>query len=133
MTDVELGWTAGIIDGEGSIEVSGNHQVYVAVSSIDRCITQKLQVLWSGSEWSLGRKTTIGNAIYRWQLTGKKVILLLQTVLPHLVLKGQDAEIAIAFAQTLGKNGRPVPSATREQRDQWILDLREGRRVRHAT
>lgn len=128
MTDIELGWTAGIIDGEGTISLGKSHQLQVAVGSCTRIITKTLYDLWGGSEWQLKRKTVVGKSIYRWQMTGKEARSFLIRILFHLILKADQATLAIAFGSTLGTPGKRISSEIRAEREELANEIRELKR-----
>lgn len=125
MTDIELGWTAGIIDGEGTIALGKSHQLHVAVDSCNRVVTKKLEELWGGSEWKLKQVTKAGNPRHRWQVTGYEARGFLMTLRPHLILKEVQAEVAIAFGLTLGTSGKHVTKEIRKMREELVQELQE--------
>jgi hypothetical protein len=119
----ELGWTAGVIDADGTIGLGKSHQLHVAVTSCTRVITEKLHHLWGGSEWKLKGTTKVGRSLYRWQLTGSEAAWFLDQIKDCLVLKVEQAGIAIEFGSTLGVPGRKVSPEVREHREELVEQL----------
>ncbi len=96
-------WTAGIIDGEGSIQISKmsswtskeHYTMRVAVTNTDIRMLEKLKELWGGTvnlrkldRWHK-RKT------WEWCISCRKALFLLEKIYLYLVTKQKQAEIAI--------------------------------------
>jgi len=114
MTDFELGWTAGILDGEGHVTLlhrrrDSSWRAVVAVNNTDPAMIMRLCQLWDGrmnliasDRYRPGRKP-----IHRWTVESQRALRVLDAVMPHLVTKRQVAELVIAFQRRLdSREGR---------------------------
>lgn len=116
ITIADLAWTAGIIDGEGSIfvmkqgrkdrERTHNYILRVSVQSADRVMTPELKRLFpDGAQFSTQREQRNGwSNTLKWQLNGKKAARFLKEILPYLRVKRRQAELAIEFQDTTKKH-----------------------------
>ena len=115
-TIADAAWTAGIIDGEGSIfvmkqkrddrERDTNYILRVSVQSVDKIMSTELQRMWpDGAQFSVQRN---GNENWsdtlKWQLSGKRAARFLKEILPYLRVKKEQAETAILFQETTKKH-----------------------------
>lgn len=67
----------------------------------------KLQVLFGGKIGE-ARQTHTGETIYWWRVgSAAKVKEIVPQLLPYLVVKKREAEIILAFADTVRRRGRP--------------------------
>jgi len=124
-------YLAAIIDGCGYIhirkyktKVGSPRDVYTLALSIShkdgRLMDWLVKVLGCG--WSCE-----GDNTHRWVLTGRKVGDLLEKVRPFMVIKQEQADIAIDYAETIHTEPgvKPLDKPVREQRDRWHKDLIE--------
>lgn len=115
-TVADVAWTAGIIDGEGSIFVmkQGRHDrerefnyiLRVSVQSTDRIMTSELKRLWpDGAEFLVVIDNRPNNSdTMKWQLSGKRAARFLKEILPYLKVKKEQALTAIEFQETTKKH-----------------------------
>lgn len=111
MTDIEVGYLAGIIDGEGCVYVNKRNPhgrrktcgygVKVCVS-----ITSYNLVEWfikHAQLSSIHHKIPDGNRKEQWLCTwnNSKAEWILKTVLPHLVIKNKQAELGLNLLKHL--------------------------------
>lgn len=107
MTEKELGYTGGIVDGEGSICIVKVHgctrpiptlRAHVSVAQCDIRLPIWLKERFGGYVSSLGIPKGGRKQAYSWSMTGTKQCLpFLEIIRPYLLLKTQQADIAIAF------------------------------------
>ena len=108
MTEVQLAYLAGLLDGEGCITVcqrgrklkSGTpqHEALVAVGMVD-----PTAILWALNATGLGRIRRHDNTkynpkwsmAYTWRVSTRDAARLLERVLPYLQLKKRQAELVI--------------------------------------
>lgn len=87
-------WAAGFIDGEGCIRIS--HKVRVSVLQVDPRPLIQLQVLFGGSirinRHSTGPKR---RRIYVWEIGSRQARTMLEQILPFLIVKKDQAELAL--------------------------------------
>jgi hypothetical protein len=132
ITDLELGWLSGIIDGEGCImaawsnrkrEVGGSLCVKVQIEAcsdvmILRCaqLLQGLEVHFYLSPLKLKKG---GNRPSRQLLVKRRadVLKLLRILHPHLVVKQKEAELGIWFYSRWGdQRGRNTALAPKDEK-----------------
>lgn len=110
MTEAELGYLAGIIDGEGSIYFNLNGSVCQPRVSVDNTHEGLIDYLHRLVPTSNTKASTenyaskkVGNKVaYRWGVSGKvDVKTLLELVLPYLVAKKDQAEIALQAIEVM--------------------------------
>lgn len=118
LTVADLAWTAGIIDGEGSIfvmrqkrkdrERDTNFILRVSVQSTDPYMTKELLKMFpDGAEFSVQRERGQGwSDTLKWQLNGKKAARFLKEIMPFLRVKQEQAKLAIEFQDTTKKHWR---------------------------
>ena len=130
-----LGWTAGIVDGEGCIYVTKlrnnrqTHALYLWIGNTSKGMLDKLAALWGGKVFL--RKSNTGLAphprkMWIWCRTGKSAGLLLSAIRPYLVAKAAEADVALDFMSTMTQAGRgTVTAGVVEMREHCYLKLRE--------
>jgi hypothetical protein len=145
LSDSDLAYAAGIIDGEGTIVVTlrtrterkirtafGGTRPYtmhelqaqVKVGNCDLRLAPWLVERFGGHiyhyEPSGNRKP-----ISYWYLRGtQRVRTFLVALLPFLVIKREQAETAIALCDTVGARGRVVPQAQHDERKRLMAELK---------
>lgn len=103
-TDIaDLAWTAGIFDGEGSIQIyrqgrNGRYSLYVTVGNTDLAMVLTLKRLWAGHVSTRRKVTpTTRRPIHTWAAYSLRAEEVLRAVLPYLVTKRTQAEVALEF------------------------------------
>lgn len=113
LTPPQLGWVAGIIDGEGYIGLvryAGYHQPRIDVHSTTPAMQQRLHVLLGGH---LGKKKRRGKErdLYCWSVwTIDHVERLLSVLLAHLVVKRRVASVVLEFCRRRQKTRYSAPT-----------------------
>lgn len=112
-TGYEIGWLAGFIDGEGTLQLAASPRhgrtgtkylrPFITVVNTDTGATEKAQALMGGH-----RADPRPDDLYGVRLSGTfKVAGLLQVLLPHLTVKKVRADLLIRYAQVrAAKPGR---------------------------
>jgi hypothetical protein len=147
---LKLAYLAGIIDGEGSICA---YKVYPAgynryANASYRCVlnisnTRKVLMDWldeNFSNFNSGQKqhkrsiykknSTHDRMIYEWVVQGHRLADVCGQLLPYLVLKKRQAELAIEFRGTFGieksfGKDRKLDPKIIEHRERILFELRE--------
>lgn len=96
-------YIAGFFDGEGCIGIYKNgkqshHLRIQLVQNKSAKVTEAfilLQAHFGGS--FKGHNSPNGRQRYNWQLNSDKAVAFLQMILPHLIIKRQQAEFALAW------------------------------------
>ena len=111
LTDLERGYFAGIIDGEGTIQVDKQKLgvkkqavITVSVGSIDKCLIDWLGK-YAGTMREFSHRTSAGNRIYNWRVAARAdVHSLLTQIEPIMTIKRERALNAIAILEEVMKN-----------------------------
>ena len=146
LTIADLAWTAGIIDGEGSIfvmtqkrqdrERDTNYILRVSVQSTDPFMTSELKRMFpDGAEFSVNRyQNENWSDTLKWQLNGKKAARFLKEIKPFMRVKHTQADLAIEFQETTKKHWRNMEEsdyiaqeALCQQLKQAKVDLKIGK------
>ena len=111
MEETELAYTAGIIDGEGSIGLYLNrckkqkdfYQMRVTVRNTNEWLVQRLKITYGGYFYPsrYGDKEMAKNWKPQWQwiIAANKALVFLKLIYPYLRLKKPQAEVAIRFQE----------------------------------
>lgn len=105
MSKVE--YYAGFFDGEGSIGIYRNggrnwHLRTQLTQNILPSTTElmlELNALYGGNLSTMRSKIYLGGGAYNWQLNGDVAVAFLRDIQPHLRLKKEQADIAIAWQE----------------------------------
>lgn len=134
----DIGWTAGIIDGEGCIDSycsarkdeqkTGSWTIRLSVINTDIRILEKLQALWGGS---ICRRKNYHperhNDAWNWCIRGVVACDALRVTRSRLVSKGEQADVALEFGPLLNRDHHPRKLSEDNlcQRRELALKLRE--------
>lgn len=114
ISDVEAAYTAGILDGEGSIALTRNRKdrwpsPQVSVSSTDRELLEWIRNRYGGSIVRKPPRQPTHSLSFEWKLTDRRALDLLRLVHKYLVIqrKIQRAELLLeAYLDCTPRNGR---------------------------
>lgn len=108
VTPADIGWTAGIIDGEGCVALvyaaSGCRKLthlHVTVTAVCRGTLEKLQSLWGGTIHKGRKDEKNRKPIYAWRISPKLAKPMLEAIEPHLVEKKEQVFFALLHQETL--------------------------------
>lgn len=131
----QLGYLAGLIDGEGSIAISSafcrrksthvSHNCRLIITNCDPRLMQWLLGNVGGSLRTKQRTSASHRTAYDWRLYDINAEAVLRAVRPYLVLKGEQADIALAFF-ALRRNasyGVPLTPAAVQEKESLRLKL----------
>jgi len=138
-TIADLAWLAGIIDGEGSIFIMRNkrtdrERIYnyilrLSVQSIDDImIPSCYEITGEGCTYPIHEKRENQQNSLKWQLEGKKVVRVLQELLPYLKVKKTQAELAIKFQETTKKHWRQMTDDDYKEQEKFYFALKESKK-----
>jgi hypothetical protein len=115
------------IDCEGWVSITGRHanQIIVGVLNTDPRLLAWLQSRFGGYI-SPPRVRTNPRAkpAWTWLLWSPRAQVFLRAIRPYLILKGEQADIALAFALLLGPKGKRLTPARQVPRDALRRRLR---------
>ena len=116
-------YAAGLIDGEGCISIahrdmkSFSARIDVGMSSKGMPCLVRLKDHFGGQIRKTRHKSEKWEEAHAWALFGKTTVPFLEAILPHLVLKKEQAEYALALQRMIAK----LPLA-RKGTAQWSQD-----------
>lgn len=136
-SDHRAAWTAGFIDGEGTISINQKRRpdrqapvntIYVSVDQVDPRPLQLLRDWWGGS---LGlyeqRCPEKHRPRWVWRISGAACNTMLQEIRPFLTVKGEVADLVVEFYASL-PHAHPryykVPEKEVERRAAVVARLR---------
>ncbi len=142
LKNVELAYIAGLIDGEGCIGiysypdgrgVSRLHILDVVITNNNPACYQFLKERFGGAVHERKYKAEFVNSNYQWRLRGIKAKDFLELIEPYLILKKQQAQLAIEFilekkkysVQGGSKFGHPLKIEEIEKREGYYLKMRQ--------
>lgn len=100
-----LAYAAGLIDGEGSISIRARPSrrslyVVISIANTDQRMTDWLRTQFGGTVGRSHQNPERGwRPQWTWQLLGGAVCQLLEAVQPWLIVKGEQARVALGFEQ----------------------------------
>jgi LAGLIDADG endonuclease len=133
MISEDLAWAAGFLDGEGCFTINGaaggrSVQPLIAVTQVRRKPLDKLAEMFGGNVRPQRHRQ--GHTYFQWVITGSRLTVMIPLVLPYLVLKKDEAQAILDFAQTtVRRNGTRITPQEAEIRENSIqaLALARGR------
>ena len=128
LTDPSIrAYVAGIVDGEGTICISSHfaphskhlsHSLRVSISTTDlRLMVWLEENVGAGSIQSKPRKNSKWKTEYRWNVNGSNAERLLQAIKNDLVLKREQAEVALEFRSLAVSAGAELEAELVESRE----------------
>ena len=110
LTNEQLAWLAGFFDGEGSIIIgkSGIGRSNYLQLAISICQTRliPLRVFKEHFGGSLYYRDEDKKWSWLWQLGGRKASDFLESIKPFLIVKAEEADIAIEFQKLKTRNNK---------------------------
>ncbi len=111
LSDMELSYIAGLFDGEGCISIckskARNHYTLRAqVSMANEFIPTWLHSCFEGSVSLRPRIGENWKDMWAWIVCAKKAVVFIKAVIPYLILKKPQAEIALQFQESISEWGR---------------------------
>lgn len=108
MNETDLAWAAGFVDGEGCISVPvrtrvrnrRDYSLALYVGQVDPRPLARLKSYFGGTvvqRTSWGR----GRPIFMWRITGTTAEKALRTLLPYLMVKAEQARLAIELRERI--------------------------------
>jgi hypothetical protein len=117
LTEVERAYAAGVFDGEGcisaSINAAGRPQLSITLEMKNPEIPHWFFVSFGGCCRKVVRLSRIGRQeeyiIWSWRVGSGRCRPFLEVVTPYLRLKKPQAQLALAWIETLPGGGRKTP------------------------
>jgi len=130
-----LAYFAGFFDGEGCIAVgkTGRRKSQFGFAmQVGQTKTEVLELLQRYFGGRLFRSAKTGfqlKPFYTWTVCGNNAEHFLRSILPYLVTKKEEAELALEYRKTMGCQGRKLPEEVIETRHRLVAQIRA---IRHA-
>jgi len=127
--ETDWAYLGGLIDGEGCICISkprssySIHQLSVRVSNTDARLMIWLKDNFNGSITTQHRKNKKHKDAYEWRVFAKDSEYILENILPYLVIKKEQALLALDLRHTIGAQGRKIPFFVIEYRNSLYNEM----------
>ena len=123
-------WAAGFFDGEGSVCVSRRkrtagfieHHLAVQVVQVDPRPIHALRARFGGSLRQADRN---GKPFFYLRFHGTKAEHFLKTMYPHLLVKREEAGLALQLRELIGVPGRRMAPGVFEKKEKIYNELRK--------
>ena len=126
------GYVAGVLDCDGSIWIgvdrSGayvRHTLRVNVTNTRQALPEWFAEHFGGRCTHYPKKKAEWRDEYRWQVSGLTALPVLQVCLPYLLVKRQQALLALEFASTIIPNTNSIPESYRQLRAEIYAKMSE--------
>jgi hypothetical protein len=128
----DLAYMAGLLDGEGHIGIAlrknliSGHILRIEISNTNKAMIDWILPRFDGhgvirkDRWGEGNRKDS----YVWYADNRKAVRLLKMLIPYLVLKKEQAEIAVYFQSSIPAQGRG-PRITKD-----VFEFRESLRLK---
>lgn len=94
---VSVEYAAGFFDGEGCIHIARTIRVILG-GCFQPDLLKRFSIRWGGAPVAqLYKRKGKARPTVRWELTGSKAAAFLNDVLPHLIEKREQAEVALRY------------------------------------
>ena len=137
MNSHEWAYLAGLLDADGSVSVrkykrkdSSTYKYHVecVISNSDNSLMDWLVTKLGGGVLIINKKAPQKHkTVWRWVVTGRKVIPILEKCIPHMIVKKQRARLGLQFAETLSQfplSGKATPDDVVEMRDYIVTQIK---------
>lgn len=144
--ELEYAWAAGFIDGEGCIRVSRfvvsptytSHNLRLQVGVCHLESLERLKGIFGvGGIYLAAQRSAKQNEAYTWVVTGLDAIAVIKHIMPFLVTKRVEAQVALRMEPLLGFTykfrQRVDPEIVRQREEicKELRDLKQRTRFRH--
>lgn len=105
--ETDLAWAAGFIDGEGCISIPTrirdrnrrDYNLSLYVGQVDPRPLRILQAMFGGSVVLRKTSDLARRPMFMWRITGNLAEAAIVAMLPYLVVKREQAEVAVEFRE----------------------------------
>lgn len=133
-TPTELAYLAGFFDGEGYVGISNDRpkwakgNVYlrlrVNITQKDDTVLSMLKDIYKGTI-NKGK-----DGIYKWYVDGNSAVIFLKDILPFLIIKKKQVELALEFASLQVGKSKTIEQKNRQQ--QIAVEIKELKRIQYV-
>ena len=115
LTDIEIGWIAGFVDGEGCFGIS-KHHCYVEVVNTKEDPIRFLYERFGGSlRFALRPDNSRQKPCWRWCVSGKEALIFTKVISEHLKVKKPQSELLLKY--TVSISGKKLSKDIRDSRE----------------
>ena len=131
LTNEELAYFAGIMDGEGTFSIvirrRGKYNWYqdsIAVRMGEQPVIKKLHEKLGGRYYE---RDEVGKTTFIWQMSSKEARKICNLLLPYLILKKRQAEIIIEMGEIkqIGKRFQSDPEHIKNKKFELYHELKQ--------
>jgi hypothetical protein len=126
LTEAEMAYIAGIVDGEGCIQAHYKRKLALRleVGNTDRVLIDWLELKLGGRITTIPREHP-RRTIFLWRLASLEAVPVLKALLPYLIVKKRQAELFIELADVShrGLRGRPITEAEGARRLALVREI----------
>lgn len=140
ISETDKAYLAGIIDGEGSIGISKYHlasrpfpahNARLIVGQANEKFIRGLQDKWGVGSVTCVKDSGVGHRpFFKWEVSSKSALVVLESVLPYLTIKKLQAEGAVELERSKGRRGGKKLTIEEVEYREWvrkkISDLNQG-------
>jgi len=98
-------YAAGFFDGEGSISIAciqrksrnPEYHIRIQMSNTDLSVLEKFKEMFAGQIYLIRKRNPNHTQAWKWSVGTAQSMLLLEQLLPHLVIKKKQAQLALEF------------------------------------
>lgn len=118
-TPTELAYMAGFFDGEGYVGISSDKPAWKKGGVYYRMrvnVTQKDPTVLLNFKNIYGGTLTKGNdGVWKWYIDGKKACAFLSDIMPYLIIKKEQAKLALEFSSLNTGKGKSTKAKERQE------------------
>jgi len=96
----------------------------VTVSNTDPRMLLRLRAIFGVGSVRVANRSGKRRRIFEWTVHTRQAVIVLEAVRPHLVVKGEQADIALAIMATIRHSGHSVDAPTANLRTELAARLR---------
>lgn len=137
MTEIELAWLAGILEGEGSFMLENNNSggktyqyACITVCMTDKDVIDRVAILFGVSTYSIPNTKFGKKPAFRATLKSHKAVVLMEKLLPFMGDRrsAKIIEVVNAFKAIEPTEIRRARSCSKAQKQRWAMHgTREGK------
>ncbi len=129
MTRNDLSYLAGIIDGEGHIEIHCDNRIpsfylRIIVVSTSEELMFWLKEKFGGHYYPRTWNELTRKQCYAWQVSTKQSEEMLKKIFPFLIIKKRQAKLALEFRKTVGKQGKKLSEKVCRERTRIAKEMK---------
>lgn len=133
MKNADILYLAGIIDGEGTIEISKQERKYkicIRVGNTSEILIDYLKEKYLGNKYGpYKKKSDFHRDAFEWKCTAKEAIKLIKQIEPYLIVKQEQALLAIRAWEDTFKNNyhdgsNRIPKYAFDKRESYYQQMK---------